>query len=87
MRAVITAAHGGRENLKFVVDRPKPTVGTGQVVVRVAATAVNYHDIFTRRGMPGISIKLPIIIGSDIAGEVVELGEGSRIGRSAVVFF
>lgn len=69
-------AHGGRENLKFVVDRQKPIAGRGQVVVKVVATALNYHDIFTRRGMPGISIKLPIVVGSDIAGEVVELGEG-----------
>jgi alcohol dehydrogenase len=76
MQAVLTMAHGGRENLKFVADHPKPTLGAGQVLVRIAATAINYHDIFTRRGMPGISIKLPIVVGSDVAGEVVELGEG-----------
>jgi alcohol dehydrogenase len=42
----------------------------------VAATAVNFHDIFTRRGMPGVKIKLPVITGSDIAGTVESLGNG-----------
>lgn len=44
--------------------------------MRVAATAVNFHDIFTRRGMPGVKIKLPVIVGSDIAGTVQSLGQG-----------
>jgi len=44
--------------------------------VRVAATSVNFHDIFTRRGMPGVRISLPVIVGSDIAGTVVEAGAG-----------
>jgi len=42
--------------------------------VAVKATSLNYHDLFSRRGMPGIRLPLPLIIGSDIAGEVVELG-------------
>jgi alcohol dehydrogenase len=57
-------------------------------VLRVAATAVNYHDIFTRRGMPGIRIPLPVIVGSDIAGEITELGRdvtGWRIGDRVLV--
>jgi alcohol dehydrogenase len=45
------------------------------VRVRVAATAVNFHDIFTRRGMPGVKINLPVIVGSDIAGTVESLGQ------------
>jgi alcohol dehydrogenase len=48
------------------------------VLVRVAASAVNYHDIFTRRGMPGIRIPLPVIVGSDIAGEIASLGAGAN---------
>jgi len=41
----------------------------------VAATAVNFHDLFTRRGMPGIKLPLPVIVGSDFAGEVVARGK------------
>jgi alcohol dehydrogenase len=55
---------------------PVPQPHAGEAVVRVAATAVNFHDIFTRRGMPGVRIVLPVIAGSDIAGTVEELGPG-----------
>jgi alcohol dehydrogenase len=76
MRAVLTIAHGGREQLQFRSDHPEPMAGAGEVVLRVAATALNFHDIFTRRGMPGIRIPLPVIVGSDVAGEISALGEG-----------
>ncbi len=76
MRAVLTMGHGGREVLKPVRDYPAPRAGTGQVVVAVAATALNFHDIFTRRGMPGIRIALPVVVGSDVAGVVAQIGEG-----------
>ncbi len=74
MRAVLTMAHGDRSTLKSVDDFPDPVAADDEVIVRVAATALNYHDIFTRRGMPGIKIPLPIIVGSDIAGEIDEIG-------------
>jgi alcohol dehydrogenase len=74
MRAVLTTSHGGPEVLNLRSDYPVPRPSAGQVRVRVAATAVNFHDIFTRRGMPGVKIKLPVIVGSDIAGTVDALG-------------
>ncbi len=74
MRAVVTMAHGGRDQLVYRTDYADPTPGPTDVVVRVAATAINYHDIFTRRGMPGIRIPLPIVVGSDIAGTVETVG-------------
>ncbi len=74
MRAVLTTAHGGFEMLEVRGDHPAPVAGDGEVVVRVAATAVNFHDLFTRRGMPGVRISLPVIVGSDIAGTVESLG-------------
>jgi alcohol dehydrogenase len=80
MRALLTTAHGGPEVLKLERDYPAPSPGPAEVCVRVAATAVNYHDIFTRRGMPGVKIKLPVVVGSDIAGTVESLG--SDVARS-----
>ncbi len=74
MRAMVTMAHGDRSQLVLRPDYPDPVPGAGDVIVRVAATAINHHDIFTRRGMPGIKIPMPVIVGSDIAGVVAETG-------------
>jgi len=74
MKAVLTTAHGGFETLQFRADHPTPVAAAGEVLVRVAATAVNYHDLFTRRGMPGVRIHLPVIVGSDVAGTVESVG-------------
>ena len=40
------------------------------------AASFNYHDVFTVRGMPGIKVPLPVIIGLDMAGEIAEVGAG-----------
>ena len=77
MKAVLTTAHGGPEVLELRRDFPAPTPGPGELLVRIAATAVNFHDIFTRRGMPGVKIKLPVIVGSDISGTIEALGQGA----------
>jgi alcohol dehydrogenase len=80
MRAVLTMAHGGLETLEVRGDYPAPLAGAGEVLVKVAATALNFHDLFTRRGMPGVRIKLPVIVGSDIAGTVESVGSGVPAG-------
>ena len=88
MRAVLTVGHGGREQLQVAADYPTPKAASGEAVLRVAATAVNYHDIFTRSGLPGIRIPLPVFVGSDIAGEITELGSGVsgwRVGDRVLV--
>lgn len=76
MKAAVIKAHGGPENLTFVTDWARPVAGPGDVILRVKASSLNYHDVFTRRGMPGITLNLPVVPGLDLAGEVVELGEG-----------
>jgi alcohol dehydrogenase len=76
MRAVVLREHGGIEKLNLETDFPDPVAGAGEVVLRVRATSFNYHDVFTRRGMPGIKIPFPLIIGLDVAGEIVETGPG-----------
>jgi len=88
MRAVLTIAHGGRENLQLREDFPEPQPGASEVLLRVAATSINYHDIFTRRGMPGVRIALPVIAGSDIAGTVLSVGpqaDRAWVGRRVLV--
>ncbi|HUK61427.1 MAG TPA: zinc-binding dehydrogenase [Stellaceae bacterium] len=68
--------HGGPDRVVVERDFPDPVAGEGDVVVRVKATSLNYHDVFTRRGMPGIRVPMPCIMGLDVAGEIVELGAG-----------
>lgn len=88
MKAVVLYKHGGLEELIYEEHFPDPQAGPGEVVLRVKATSLNYHDIFTRRGMPGIKLKLPVIIGLDLAGEIVEIGpgvEGWSIGDRVLV--
>ena len=87
MRAAVLVEHGPRESV-CLDSVPVPEARDGWVVLRVRATSLNYHDIFTRRGMPGIRIPLPLIVGSDISGEVHELGadvEGWRPGDRVLV--
>jgi alcohol dehydrogenase len=75
MKALVLHEHGAG-GLRYETDFPDPVPGAGDVVVRVHATALNYHDVFTRRGMPGIRIPMPAIMGLDVAGEIVAIGPG-----------
>jgi alcohol dehydrogenase len=76
MKALVLREHGGTDKLNLESDFPDPKIGEGDVLVRVRATSLNYHDVFTRRGMPGIKIPFPAILGVDIAGEIVAIGQG-----------
>ena len=74
MKALVLRQHGGLEQLEVVADHPRPVAIEGHVVIRVRASSFNYHDVFTVRGMPGIKVPLPVVIGLDMAGEIVEVG-------------
>jgi len=76
MKALVLRKHGSLDDLEVVADYPKPKVVEGHVVIRVRASSFNYHDVFTVKGMPGIKVPLPVIIGLDMAGEVTEVGAG-----------
>jgi len=87
MKAVIFAEHGGPEVLRYTeVDDPK--IGTREVLVRVRACALNHLDVWVRRGMPGIKISMPRVLGSDIAGEVARVGDqvtGVEVGERVLL--
>ncbi len=72
MKAARFHQFGGPEVLQYE-DVAEPQLRKDQVLIRVKACALNHLDLFIRKGLPGI--KLPHINGSDIAGEIAELGE------------
>ena len=56
-------------------DAPEPRIRANEVLVEVRACALNHLDIWARKGLPGIDIPLPHILGNDVAGVVREVGE------------
>src|SRR5271165_1156000 len=76
MKALLLRRHGGLQELEVVDDHPMPRAAEGHVVIRVKASSFNYHDVFTVRGMPGIKVPLPVVLGLDMAGEIAEVGAG-----------
>jgi len=76
VKALVLHRHGGLENLEVLLDYPTPRATEGHVVIRVRASSLNHHDVFTVRGMPGIKVPLPVVIGLDMAGEIHEVGSG-----------
>jgi len=76
MRALVLRKHGGLDDLEVVDNHPMPVATEGHVVIRVRASSFNYHDVFTMRGMPGIKVPLPVVIGLDMAGVIADVGAG-----------
>ena len=74
MRAILIPKHGGPEVLQYAeIADPKP--GPNEVLVRVHACALNHLDLWVRQGLNGVTFPLPLVPGSDIAGEVAGVGE------------
>ena len=74
MKAVVFRRHGGPEVLEYA-DAPEPRPRADEVLVEVRACALNHLDVWARGGLPGMEIKLPHILGNDVAGVVREAGE------------
>ena len=80
MKAIILREAGSLNQLKLE-DVEAPKAGSNEVVVRLKATALNRRDLMIVQGRyPGM--KLPSILGSDGAGEIVEVG--SEIGDISI---
>jgi NADPH:quinone reductase-like Zn-dependent oxidoreductase len=75
MKALFFQEHGELEVIQYG-DAPDPKPGAGEVLLRVRACAINHLDIWVRRGWPGLRLAMPHWCGADVAGEIVELGEG-----------
>lgn len=89
MQVALIREHGGPEVL-LLEDQPRPEPEADEVLVRVLAVSVNHLDLWVRRGMPGMPIPFPRILGCDGTGEVVALGEdvqdcGLAVGQTVVI--
>ena len=87
MRAVAFDRTGGPEVLELRT-LPDPSPGPGEVLVRVRACGINHLDLWVRAGLPGLQPVMPHVLGADVAGEIVALGEGVaglEVGRRTLV--
>jgi NADPH:quinone reductase-like Zn-dependent oxidoreductase len=75
MRAVVITKHGGPGVLQ-VQERPDPELGAGQVRIAVAAAGINFADVMARMGLYQDAPKTPCVVGYEVAGTILELGEG-----------
>jgi NADPH:quinone reductase-like Zn-dependent oxidoreductase len=88
MKAAVIYEHGGPGSIQYKTDHPDPKPAPDEALVRVRACTLNYHDIFTRRGMPGIKVPMPAIMGLDFAGEIAALGanvKGWQVGERVMI--
>src|SRR5215467_11949582 len=75
-RVVQLKRFGGPDELE-VLDAPMPTVGRGEVRVRVLASSVEYTDVVIRRHLyPWVRRPPPFVMGYGVVGEIDQLGEG-----------
>lgn len=71
IRAVVVTATGGPEVLE-VQHRPMPELGPGQLLVEVAASGVNFKDVYEREGR--YPVPTPFVLGDECAGRVLAVG-------------
>ncbi len=76
MRAVVITKHGGPGVLQ-VQERPDPQLGPGQVRIEVAAAGISFADVMARMGLYPDAPKTPCVVGYEVAGTILELGEGA----------
>lgn len=81
MRVVQFSRFGGPEVLE-VVERPTPTPGAGQVLIRVRAAGINFAETLIRQNRYAVTPELPAVPGSEVAGTIEALGDG--VGGMAV---
>src|SRR5208337_1205391 len=67
----------GVHNL-VISERPEPSPGHGQIVVKVRAVSLNYRDLLVVKGLYNPKLPLPRIPFSDGAGDIVAVGEGVK---------
>src|SRR4051794_17635215 len=86
MKAALFRNYGGPEVLKLE-DVPTPEAKPGHILIKILAAGINRLEHYLREGSYSRSLKLPLVLGSDAAGEVAGIGEdvtGFRIGERVI---
>ena len=78
MKAVRIHEFGAVEQLRYEEVDPPRLTSPQEVIVRLKAAALNHIDLWNRRGLTGMDVKLPHILGADGAGIVAEIGAEVR---------
>jgi NADPH:quinone reductase-like Zn-dependent oxidoreductase len=76
MRVIVMTKHGGPDVMQ-VQERPDPSIGPGEVRIDVAAAGINFADVMARIGVYPDAPKTPCVVGYEVAGTILELGEGA----------
>jgi NADPH:quinone reductase len=85
VKAVVCRAYGAPEDL-VLAELPDPTPGPGEAVVGVHAAAVNFPDVLLISGGYQVRIPVPFTPGSELAGEVITVGDGVTLQPGDRVF-
>jgi NADPH:quinone reductase-like Zn-dependent oxidoreductase len=87
MKAIAFSKHGGPEVLELIT-LPDPAPKAREVRVKVKAVALNHLDVWTRKGWPTLKLKMPHVLGADVAGVVDAVGaevEDLAVGSEVVI--
>ena len=89
MRALTISAHGGLEQIEYRDELPTPELrDASDVRIRVRAAALNHLDLFLLKGLPGVTIAPPWVLGADGTGVVESVGSAVKsveVGDSVVI--
>src|ERR1700727_1149562 len=75
MREVVITKHGGPGVLQ-VQERPDPELKAGEMRIEVAAAGINFADVMARMGLYPDAPKTPCVVGYEVAGTILEVGDG-----------
>lgn len=82
MKGVLISKTGGSEVLEYRTDLPVPTLEEGQVLVKNEYIGINYIDTYFRTGL--YPSPMPLVLGREASGKIVEMGPGKHPGGLAV---
>jgi NADPH:quinone reductase-like Zn-dependent oxidoreductase len=89
LKAVRIHEHGGVEKLRYE-DAPAPRLAhPSDAIIKLRAASLNHIDLWNRRGLPGMRIAFPRILGGDGAGTVAEIGnqiDNIKVGDAVCLY-